>query len=277
MLSKRLVSTAAICLLLGAGTAACGDDKDKSADKAAAPATTAAAAATPTATPTPTPTVAKLDTDKLTAQEIEKQAKDALANAASLKVAGTMSTEDGAMTIQLAMDRQGQCQGKMGMPGMGSYEIISDGKQYFIKPDAQFWKTFGGPKGEAVAELFKGRYLTGFQDDPKMKSLSELCNLSVASKEMLTDDSSGTPAKGSAGTINGIKTFSLKETDDKGEESLLHVATEGKFYPVRLEKKGGKDAGQIDFTDFDKPFTVQLPSPDNVIDYTKFQDKLKSA
>ncbi|MGW3040538.1 hypothetical protein ACWC9T_10910 [Kitasatospora sp. NPDC001159] len=276
MLSKRLVSTAAVCLLLGAGTAACGDNKD--ADKAAAPAaTTAAAAATPTATPTPTPTVAKLDTDNLTAQEIEKKAQDALAAATSVKVAGTMATEDGAITIQLGMDSKGQCQGKMGMPGMGSYEIISDGKQYFIKPDAQFWKTFGGPKGDVVAELFKGRYLTGFEGDPKMKSLIDLCNLSVASKQMLKDDGSGAPTKGSAGTVNGVKTFSLKEKDDKGEETLLHIATEGTFYPVRMEKTTGADKGQIDFTDFDKPFTVQLPSPDNVIDYTKFQDKLKSA
>ncbi|MFD5467824.1 hypothetical protein ACFWIQ_34180 [Kitasatospora sp. NPDC127059] len=272
MLSKRLVSTAAICLLLGAGTAACGDNKDS--DKAAAPATTAAAAATPTATATPT--VAKLDTDNLTAQEIEKKAKDALAGATSLKIAGKMASDDGEMTIDMVMDSTGQCQGSMAMPGMGSFEIISDGKQYFLKPDTQFWKTFGGPKGDAVAELFKGRYLTGFQNDPKMKDLTDFCKLSDASKQML-DDGSSTPTKGSAGTVNGLKTFSLKEKDDKGEESLLHIATEGKFYPVRLEKTTGSDKGRIDFSDFDKPVTIQAPSADNVIDYTKFQDKVKSA
>ncbi|MEU4117613.1 hypothetical protein AB0F71_24315 [Kitasatospora sp. NPDC028055] len=275
MLSKRLVSTATICLLLGAGTAACGDNKDS--DKAAAPAaTTAAAAATPTATPTPTPTVAKLDTDKLTAQEIEKQARQALAAATSLKIAGKIPTDDGVMTMNMAMDTKGNCQGTMAMPGVGSFELISDGKQSFIKPDTQFWKTFSGPKGDAVAELFKGRYLTGFDGDPKMKPMMDFCKLTWAS-DMLQDDAGSTPTKGSAGTVNGVKTFSLKEKDDKGEESLLHIATEGKFYPVRMEKTTGADKGQIDFTDYDKPVTLQIPSPDNVIDYTKFQDKVKGA
>ncbi|MER7671950.1 hypothetical protein ABTY61_26310 [Kitasatospora sp. NPDC096128] len=275
MLSKRLVSTAAICLLLGAGTAACGDNKDS--DKAAAPAgTTAAAAPTPTATPTPTPTVAKLDTDTLSAKEIEQKAQDAVSAATSLKMSGKIPSDDGVITMNMAMDTKGDCQGTMAMPGMGSFEIISDGKQSFLKPDAQFWKTFGGPKGDAVAELFKGRYLTGFDGDPQMKPMMDFCKLTWVS-EMLGNDKGTAPTKGTAGTVNGVKTFSLKEKDEKGEESLLHVATEGKFYPVRMEKTTGADKGQIDFTDFDKPVTVQLPSPDNVIDYTKFQAKVKSA
>ncbi|MFF2081843.1 hypothetical protein ACFVXG_44615 [Kitasatospora sp. NPDC058162] len=275
MLSKRLVSTAAICLLLGAGTAACGDNKDS--NTAAAPAgTTAAAAPTPTATPTPTPTVAKLDTDTLTAKQIEQKAQDAISAATSLKMTGKIPSDDGVINMNMAMDTKGNCQGNMAMPGMGSFEIISDGKQSFLKPDAQFWKTFGGPKGDAVAELFKGRYLTGFDGDPQMKPMLDFCKLTWAS-EMLAGDKGSTPTKGTAGTINGIKTFSLKEKDEKGEEMLLHVATEGKFYPVRMEKTTGSDKGQIDFTDFDKPVTVQLPSPDNVIDYTKFQAKVKSA
>ncbi|MBO1418373.1 hypothetical protein [Streptomyces sp. FH025] len=279
MLSKRLAASAAICLLLGAGTAACGDNKDKAAGSAAAPSTGAAAAATPTATApaTPTPTAAAaLDTDRLSAQEIQKKAKDALATATSMKIDGSFGSADGVMKINLAMDTKGQCQGTMGLPGMGSYELISDGKQYFIKPDAQFWKTFGGPKGDAVAELFKGRYLTGFQNDPKMKDLAELCDLSVASKQMLDDGRAGAPTKGSAGTVNGVKTFSLKMKDAKGQQSFLHVATEGKPYPVRVEQTTGKDAGKIDFLDFDKPLTITMPSPDNVVDYTKFQDKVKS-
>ena len=271
MLSNRLASTAAICLLLGAGTAACGDNK--ASDKAAAPATGAAAAATPTAAPTPT--AAQLDTDKLSAQEIEKKAKDALASATSLRISGKMTSDDGVMTIDMVMDSKGQCRGTMALPGMGSFEMISDGTAYFMKPDAQFWKTFGGSNPAVLAKL-ENRYLTGFQNDPKMKDMTDFCKLADASNQML-DDGSSTPSKGSAGTVNGVKTFSLKEKDDQGEESTLHIATEGKFYPVRLEKTTGKDQGQINFTGFDKPVTVQAPPASSVIDYTKFQDTVKSA
>ncbi|MFJ3788123.1 hypothetical protein [Kitasatospora sp. NPDC090091] len=253
MLSKRLVSTAAICLLLAAGTAACGDSKDSKAPAAAA--------------------VPKLDTDKLSADEIQKQAKDALATASSVKITGEMTDADGKMTIDLALDTKGQCTGTMSMPGTGKFEIISDGKQSFLKPDKDMWTAVGGPNGAKAAELFKGRYLTGFESDDDFKSLSSVCNLTVLSKQLVEEDGDkSTYTKGSAGTVNGAKTFSLKAKDAKGEESTIHVLVEGKPYPVRIEKAGGKESGQMNFGDFDKPLTVQAPPADSVIDFKKFKE-----
>ncbi|MFJ4191312.1 hypothetical protein [Kitasatospora sp. NPDC089509] len=278
MLSKRLASTAAICLLLGAGTAACGDNKDS--DKAAAPAATSAAAAPATPSATPTPTKATLDTDKLTATDIKTQAKDALASATALKLSGTMADTDGKMEINLAMDNKGQCTGTMSMPGMGKVEIIRDGKNIYMKPDTAFWTVIGGPNGAKVAELFKGRYLTGLDKDPQMKSMTSLCDLSDFGKQIVEggDKAGGTPEKGTAGTTNGVKTFSLKVTNSKGEKGTIYVATEGKPYPVRIETAPGKDGTtQIDLSDFDKPLTVQAPPADNTIDFTKFQEQAKTA
>ncbi|MFH9355249.1 hypothetical protein [Kitasatospora sp. NPDC017646] len=279
MLSKRLASTAAICLLLGAGTAACGDNKDS--NKAAAPATTAAAAATATATPTPTPTVAKLDTDKLSAQEIEQQAKDALAGATSLKISGAMADADGKMEMDLSMDKKGQCLGSMTLPGLGKVDIIGDGKTSYMKGDASFWAGVAGKDGNKngaqIAELLKGRYLTGFDSDPQMKAMTSFCSLSDFSKQIV-DGKTDKAEKGVAGNVNGVKTFSLKVTDDSGEQSTLQIATEGKPYPVQVETDSAKDGKTtINFSDFDKPLTIQAPPADNVIDFSKFKAQLKSA
>ncbi|MEU1286513.1 hypothetical protein [Kitasatospora sp. NPDC005856] len=262
MLSKRLVSTAAICLVLAAGTAACGSTKSdgKAGDAKAA-------------------TTQKLDTDKLSAQEISKQAKDALASATSLKMAGTINTGEGTMELNLALDNKSQCTGTMAMPGMGKFEIISDGKTSYVKPDKDFWTNVGGPNGAKAAELFKGRYLTGFENDPSMGSLTSVCNLAEFSKKITEDKSSNEKMeKGAAGNVNGVKTFSLKVTDSDNEVTTLHVATEGKPYPVQIEHTGAKDGnGKIDFSDFDKPLTIQAPSADNTVDFTKFQAQLKGA
>lgn len=262
MLSKRLVSTAAICLVLAAGTAACGSTKsDGKAGDAKAAATQ------------------KLDTDKLSAQDISKQAKDALASATSLKMAGTIDTGEGNMELNLTLDNKSQCTGTMAMPGMGKFEIISDGKTSYVKPDKDFWTNVGGPNGAKAAELFKGRYLTGFENDPSMGSLTSVCNLAEFSKKITEDKSNNEKLeKGAAGNVNGVKTFSLKATDSKGEVTTLQIATEGKPYPVQVEHAGAKDGnGKIDFSDFDKPLTVQVPSADNTVDFTKFKDQLKSA
>ncbi|KJS55534.1 hypothetical protein VM98_12550 [Streptomyces rubellomurinus subsp. indigoferus] len=273
MLSKRLVSTAAICLVLGAGTAACGDNKD--GDKAAAP-----AAAGTTAAAAPTSAGEKLDTDKLSAQEIKQKAKDALAAATSVKFAGTMVDEDGKMEINLAMDNTGKCTGSMTMPGSGKVDILRDGKTSYMKGDAQFWTSVGGPNGAQVAELLKGRYVMGFDNDPQMAGFLSLCNLADFSKQIVEggDKAGGAPEKGAAGTTNGVPTFSLKVTNSKGEKGTIFVATQGKPYPVEIQTEPSKDGQtKIDFTDYDKPVTVQTPPADQTMDFSKFKDQMKKA
>ncbi|MGW6913228.1 hypothetical protein ACWGB8_05305 [Kitasatospora sp. NPDC054939] len=263
MTSKRLVSTAVICLALAAGTTACGGDKDKTA------ATGPNAAAPSTAAPSPTPTVPALDTEKLTAEEIEKKAKDAMAAATSVHIKGQAAMDTGSMKIDLILDTKGQCTGTMAMGAVGSFEIISDGTKAWLKPDAAFWKSQAGPGGDKAAELFKGRYLTGDMSDREMKQMASFCNLAVFTKD-LTDADGGKVTKGSAGTVNGLKTFSLNSVNKDGEKSLVHIATEGKPYPVRVENTGS-EPGTIDFTDYDKPVQVTPPPADNVIDMNIFR------
>ncbi|WP_316521788.1 hypothetical protein [Kitasatospora brasiliensis] len=263
MLSKRLVSTAAICLLLVGGTAACGSSKSDGKSGDAKGDTKASSAE-------------KLDTDKLSAQEIEKKAKDALATATSLRMAGTIDTGKGAMELDLSMDDKSQCTGTIGMPGMGKFEMISDGKTSYVKPDTAFWTNAGGPNGAKAAEMFKGRYLTGFESDPSMGSLTKMCDLGDFGKKIADGGVSGKTEKGSAGDVNGVKTFSLKTTDAQGESSTLQVATEGKPYPVQIEHSGAKDGnGKIGFSNYDKPLTIQVPPADQTIDFSKFKDQMK--
>ncbi|MFE6871695.1 hypothetical protein ACFVFS_34770 [Kitasatospora sp. NPDC057692] len=251
MLSKRLAGTAAICLLLAAGATACGDDKVSAA---------------------------KLDTAKLSAEEIQKKAKDALAGATSVKVAGSIDNGAAKMTVDLAVDTQGRCQGSITMPGMGKFELLGDGKQVYLKPDAEFVANVagGGADGAKAAELLKGRYIAGVQDDPEMKELTTACSLKDLTKSFLDDSKATNLTKGEAGTVNGAKTFSIKSKNSGGDEIVVHVATEGTPYALRVEKTG-KEGGKMDFTDINKPLTVQAPPADQVIDYAKFKDAAKPA
>jgi hypothetical protein len=267
MLSPRLARNAALAAALLAGATACG-----STTAAGKPA--AAASPAPSASPTP----AALAVDTLTADQISDKAKAAMGALSSLKVDGTMTTEDGKMSIHLAADRQKNCVGTVGIPGVGEIEIRHTGTQTWLKPDTAFWKSIavkqGNPKaGPVVAELFKGRYLTGGADDPQLKQASEMCGLIEG---ITSDDSPSKATKGAAGTVDGVRTFSLQVTDDQGQKSTLYIATEGKPYLIRMEQTEGSEPGRMDFSAFDKPVTVQAPPADDVIDYTVFQKKAQS-
>ncbi|MFJ1708507.1 DEAD/DEAH box helicase family protein [Kitasatospora sp. NPDC088346] len=163
MLAKRLATAATCCaLVLGAG--GCGHDKGAlSSDTARATSSRSATAGGDAA--------GCLDPDRLTAAEIEKRAHDAMASLSSVKVSGNLVVEGQKMTLDLATDTKGNCQGTIGVADLGRIEIIHTGGTSYLKPDATFWKTIAGQNenpraGAMAAELFKGRYLTGAKDDP---------------------------------------------------------------------------------------------------------------
>ncbi|MEE1825180.1 hypothetical protein PUR61_23790, partial [Streptomyces sp. BE20] len=111
------------------------------------------------------------------------------------------------------------------------FEIISDGKQSYVKPDKEFWTAIAGKEGAKAAALTKGRYLSGLHDS-EMKDLTSVFNRPDFTATIVSDDSGKSEATtGGAATVNGQTAFSLKVKDRKGEESTIHVATEGKFYP----------------------------------------------
>ncbi|PBC70786.1 hypothetical protein BX265_5343 [Streptomyces sp. TLI_235] len=268
MLSTRLVRTAAVCAVLAAGATACGSEGKPAAKAPAAPAPASAS-------PSPVQT---LDTEKLTAEELSKQAHAAMSALTALKVDGSLTSEGQKITLHLAADKQGNCKGTVSV-GDGQVEVVHNGTGTWIKPDAAFWKKIGSEKGNPkagamAAELFKGRYLTGGQSDSRIQEVASMCDLI---KGITQDNDEGPLTKGAAGTVNGVKTFTLLGTDpEDGAKTTLHIATEGKPYLIRMEA-AGKEPGQMDFSDFDKPVTVQAPPADEVIDYSLFQQKLKTA
>lgn len=270
MLSKRLVATALVCATLAVGATACGGDKDDkaAAGSPAAAGTTPAAPSTPSGTPAPT-APAGIDAEKLAVKEIMKQAHAAMTSATSVRVAGELVSEGSKIKMDIALDAKGQCAGTMSMAGTGTFEIVSDGTRVWIKPDAAFWESFGGKNGATAAQLFKGRYLSGLNSDAEIKEMTTFCTIAELSKSFLELDDDAKVTKGPAGTVNGLKTLTLDSTDTDGEQSTLHIAVEGKPYPLRIEG-GGKGPGRIDFT-YDKPVEVKAPAADNVIDISKFR------
>lgn len=63
---------------------------------------------------------------------------------------------------------------------------------------------------------------------------------------------------------------------DGDATGTISVATSAKPYPVRIVQVGGDSPGTVDFSDYDKPLTVQAPPADQVIDVSQFQQELQS-
>ncbi|MDN3024508.1 hypothetical protein [Streptomyces sp. S.PB5] len=228
--------------------------------------------------------VAAEDGDDLTAQQLADQAEDNLLGAKSVRLkltdrsTGTAVGRTQPTSMDLALDREGNCVGSMRMgSGGGSVEIVKQGDEVWMKPDAAFWKAqVPGGQGEAVAELFKNRYIHGSTDDAMLKGMADTCDLSSFQKEVEGDGSADTTlTKGEETNVDGTKVIPLRGTED-GKKSVLYVTSDSPHRLVKAVQRGDGTDMTLTFTDYDKPVPTATPSADDSVDVDKLQEELQS-
>ncbi|UFQ17573.1 MULTISPECIES: hypothetical protein [Streptomyces] len=203
--------------------------------------------------------------------------RDAGADADADTDAGT----DDPTSLELTLDRDGNCAGTMKEAGGASLELVKRGDKVWMKPDETFWKTqVPGGDGKAAAELFKGRYLHGTTGDPMLKDVAEVCDLKELQREIQdsddTDDAKSLH-KGEPTTVDGVDVIPLTGMDD-GKKNTMYIATEGKPYLVKsVERDDGGERTTTGFTDYGEPVPSKTPSPEESVDVAKLKERLRKA
>ncbi|MFC8428864.1 hypothetical protein [Streptomyces sp. NPDC057253] len=222
--------------------------------------------------------------DDPSARELVDQAKKNLLDAESVRLkltdrsAGTRTSKTQPASMDLSLDRDGNCAGTMRMGGGGgSVEIVKRGAEVWMKPDTAFWKAqVPGGQGDAVAELLKNRYIHGSTRDAMLKGMADTCDLTSFQKE-ITADSSDTRrlTKGSPTKIDGQEVIPLKGTSE-GRRVVLYVTSDTPHRLVRATQKGGGTDLTLSFSDYGRPVPSKTPSADESLDVNKLQDELLS-
>ncbi|MFH9136929.1 hypothetical protein [Streptomyces sp. NPDC017524] len=212
------------------------------------------------------------DIDSLSAEEIADRSRDALLDVDSLHLSARGSI-DGAgpdVRLDLTLDREGNCAGGVDMGDDGSVEIVKRGDDVWLKPDAAFWKNHVPIGGSAFDAILDGRYMKAEADDPRLLSVTEVCDLDTY-RELVTDNADtaerGTLTKGERTEVNGAPVVPV--TRAEGNERLTaYVAAEGTPYPVRITVRDSDEEGTVDFAGFDRPVPTATPSADETVDVT---------
>ncbi|MEU6353968.1 hypothetical protein ABZ896_32330 [Streptomyces sp. NPDC047072] len=222
--------------------------------------------------------------DDPSARELADQAKDNLLDARSVHLkltdrsASTRTSGTQPASMDLTLDRHGDCVGsmRMGADG-GSVEIVKQGDEVWMKPDTAFWKAqVPGGQGDAVAELFKDRYIHGSTRDALLKGMADTCDLTAFQKEIDSDSSDGGAlTKGAQTTVDGTKVVPLKGTED-GKRAVLYVTSDTPHRLVRATQKGGGTDVTLDFSGYGEPVPSKTPSAKDSVDVGKLQDELGS-
>ncbi|WP_455351310.1 hypothetical protein [Streptomyces sp. SYSU K217416] len=209
----------------------------------------------------------------LSADEIAQKAVDTTKSATSLRIAGNGKSDGDMMEVDLAVDKEGACVGKMVVKG-GTAEILQVDNVKYMKGNEAFWRaSFGSERSagqtDGVIELVKGRWFK-MPNDKSGDSLEALCDL----KAMITDmDEDKSERKGMTraadADVNGQPAATLVKEKSGGKMLTLYVAKEGKPYILKSVEVGGDEPGTMHFSDYNKPVAATPPPADQVIDPKK--------
>jgi hypothetical protein len=183
------------------------------------------------------------------ADEIVVASSNAIKNAKTVHVSGSISVSGVPLTLDLTLVNGTGGRGQISEGGL-SFRLVDVGQTVYIQGSQAFWQHFGGA---AAARVIDGRWLKA-PDTGQFASLAELTNMQQLTGALL--QTHGSLAKGGTSTINGQQVVSVT---DRSKGGTLYVATSGPAYPVELKRTSG-GGGQIVFDKFNEPVTLTPPA-----------------
>lgn len=187
------------------------------------------------------------------ANEVLEAGFDALADAESFRVTGTLD-EDGVLTdLDVALDVDGNCTGSLESDGVATDVLGVDG-DFWIKGDEQFWiDSTGDPESAALA---------GYWVEDPSGSLESLCTvegfLSTFGDPELDDAEKGEVVETDAGDA-----IEVVGENTAGAELTVLVLIDEPHYIAGFSIDGSND---LTATDFDEPVETEEPSADELFD-----------
>ncbi|MFB7916516.1 hypothetical protein [Streptomyces sp. NPDC056061] len=209
--------------------------------------------------------------DTLSAQQIADRSRDALLGVRSLHIdaRGDLAERNPSAALGLTLDRDGNCDGSVDLGGSrGSVRIVKRGDDVWAKPDANFWKNQVPVGGPAFAAILNGRYLRGKADDPRLRGVTDACDLDVY-RHVVVDNAEndrGTLNKGRRTTLDGAPVVPLTRIRDD-RTLTVYVAATGKPYPLKITVEGGgAQHAVVALSAFNRPVPSATPPPDETYD-----------
>ncbi|WP_309063935.1 hypothetical protein [Streptomyces sp.] len=201
----------------------------------------------------------------LTGGEIAERALKATTGASSLRMKGDVPDEEtgGTIHLDMALDKQGDCAGTMGVDDQGEAELIKTGDTLYMKYDEAFLRaqSEGEPEADvdAAVALLAGKWTKTSAKGADAEDIAGFCDLDTVLGGL--EDGRSEATRGKTTTVDGTPAITLEERE--GEDRFtVHVATKGEPYLLRIDSTSAADPGSVSFTDYDEPVPAHKPAGD---------------
>ncbi|MBT2409346.1 hypothetical protein J7I94_02010 [Streptomyces sp. ISL-12] len=150
-----------------------------------------------------------------------------------------------------------ECTGTVKLTDLGSYDLVLQGDEAWIKPDSALAKWMNGEAGENLLE--SGTWYHGTLDNHFVQSLTSYCHTDAFTSPD-TLDTSTKVSKGTVTTLDGQRVIPVV-MEANGETVKWYAAVTGEPYLV-AQVSSHEDMTDVTYSDFGTPVNAQKPSGD---------------
>jgi hypothetical protein len=204
----------------------------------------------PLSGPGGTPTPTSNGVENLEADAILGEAKQAIAEAQSVRVSGTLG--EGLLGLTLDLTFQGQdVTGTVNVLGVIAH-VIRIGDVFYLKADTSLFEQLLPPDQRGSISLLGGKWVR-----LNLAWVTALVPIPLTADDLV---SVATPlTKGDVTTVSGTPAITLTDADG----AVLHVATTGEPYVLDISLEGDRD---LTFSRFNEAVTIEAPPEEEIFD-----------
>ncbi|WP_053707823.1 hypothetical protein [Streptomyces sp. NRRL B-3648] len=205
------------------------------------------------------------------AQALGREAERNLRDAHSLRLTLTDRTasghRDGLASMDMALDRRGNCVAsfRMGANG-GSFDIVKRGDEVWMKADWDYWKSQLPGDGNETADLVRDRYVHGSTDESAFKDFADACDLKAFQKDITVDVTS---VDGRT-RLGGVDVYRLRG-EEEGVPTTVYITAGRPHRLVRSDQKGDGTDRTAAVSDYGKPVPSHTPAPRDSVDLSDLE------
>ncbi len=186
--------------------------------------------------------------EKKNAADVLADARIALRDAKSVRLAGTVTSDGKPIKLDLTLTGE-DAKGTLTISG-NDVQLIRVGSDIYVKGDPDFLRSVAGTKSEEVLDQLNGKWLKAGSD--KTGSFDAF---SIDGFANLLKADSTTTSTVSQSELNGAKVVVVTQKDG----SALSIANTGPAYPLLLVSKG-EDGGNVTFSEYNAAISVTAPT-----------------
>jgi hypothetical protein len=203
------------------------------------------------------------DYQKTSVDQVRKDAEKAMTGLESVRVVGDMTTQGQTIGVDVALAKDGTCEGTMEIDKAGSIDVLVVDEKGYVKAEQEFWASQLGPQGSAAAKKIGDKWVAATGGVEQMLSFCSFEGF-VSGLAKAEEDS----WKEVTGTseVDGEETVEVKFEGADKTEGIAHVAAAEPHHVLRYDLG---DRGNLSFSEFDEPVEPEAPGSGDVVDLSK--------